>query len=105
MAKVRTVRGSRKFNRDTSPGSSAWLLAIALIVIGIVVYAVKDSEPFTRDANPIPTSGSKTTQPSPQGNAGPLNTESGGAPASSPQGETPAGMQSAPQASGGPATK
>jgi hypothetical protein len=32
----------------------------------------------------------------PQGPTGPLNTKSGGAPAASPQGETPPGMQSAP---------
>ncbi|MGC1744356.1 MAG: hypothetical protein WA754_17610, partial [Pseudolabrys sp.] len=35
----------------------------------------------------------------PQGKTGPLNTKSGGAPASSPQGETPPGMQSAPKGS------
>ena len=32
-------------------------------------------------------------QPSPQGPTGPLNTTSGGAPASTPQGEAPPGMQ------------
>lgn len=35
----------------------------------------------------------------PQGPTGPLNTGSGGAPAESPQGQTPPGMQSAPQGS------
>jgi hypothetical protein len=40
-------------------------------------------------------------QQQPQGPTGPLNTRSGGAPASSPQGETPPGMQSNPQGSGG----
>lgn len=36
----------------------------------------------------------------PQGDSGPLNTKSsGGAPAESPQGETPPGMQSAPEGS------
>lgn len=35
----------------------------------------------------------------PQGPTGPLETKSGGAPASSPQGETPPGMQSAPEGS------
>ena len=38
----------------------------------------------------------------PQGNTGPLDTKSGGAPASSPQGETPPGMQSAPKGSAEP---
>jgi hypothetical protein len=36
------------------------------------------------------------TQPQPQGRTGPTNTTSGGAPASSPQGDTPSGMQPRP---------
>ncbi len=44
----------------------------------------------------------KEHQAQPQGNPGPLNTKSGGAPASSPQGETPPGMQSAPDGSSKP---
>ena len=35
-------------------------------------------------------------QPTPQGWSGPINTGSGGAPASSPQGQSPPGMQEAP---------
>lgn len=35
-------------------------------------------------------------QMQPQGPTGPINTGSGGAPAASPQGETPPGMQAAP---------
>jgi len=35
----------------------------------------------------------------PQGPTGPINTTSGGAPAASPQGQTPPGMQSAPEGS------
>jgi hypothetical protein len=38
-------------------------------------------------------------QAQPQGNTGPTNTTSGGAPAESPQGQTPPGMQSAPDGS------
>jgi hypothetical protein len=38
-------------------------------------------------------------QMQPQGPTGPLNTTSGGAPAESPQGQTPPGMQAAPQGS------
>ena len=41
-------------------------------------------------------------QAQPQGETGPINTKSGGAPAASPQGETPPGMQSAPQGSNAP---
>lgn len=35
----------------------------------------------------------------PQGWTGPINTQSGGAPAESPQGQSPPGMQAAPQGS------
>jgi len=35
----------------------------------------------------------------PQGNTGPINTKSGGAPAASPQGDSPPGMQAAPNGS------
>ena len=38
-------------------------------------------------------------QKQPQGWTGPTNTGQGGAPASSPQGQTPPGMQSAPEGS------
>jgi len=38
-------------------------------------------------------------QKQPQGWTGPINTGQGGAPASSPQGQTPPGMQSAPEGS------
>jgi len=44
----------------------------------------------------IPPSGD---QQQPQGPTGPINTGSGGAPAESPQGQTPPGMQSAPEGS------
>ena len=40
-----------------------------------------------------------TGQQTPQGPSGPLETKTGGAPASSPQGQTPPGMQSAPEGS------
>ena len=39
------------------------------------------------------------SQQTPQGPSGPLNTTTGGPPASSPQGQTPPGMQAAPEGS------
>ena len=45
----------------------------------------------TKPAVPSPA------QPQPQGSTGPTATTSGGAPPSSPQGDTPAGMQPNPQ--------
>ncbi len=59
-------------------------------------------------AQPNSIDQSTTTNPSgsvmqPQGKTGPVNTQStGGAPATSPQGETPPGMQSAPKGSDKP---
>jgi len=47
---------------------------------------------------PPPTGDSPTVIPEKK-EAQPLDTKSGGAPASSPQGETPPGMQSAPEGS------
>ena len=41
----------------------------------------------------------ENNQMTPQGPSGPLNTTSGGAPAESPQGQTPPGMQAAPEGS------
>jgi hypothetical protein len=41
-------------------------------------------------------------QAQPQGATGPLTTGTGGAPAASPQGETPPGMQAAPNGSSAP---
>ena len=44
-------------------------------------------------------------QKQPQGWTGPINTGQGGAPASSPQGQSPPGMQSAPEGSSKTATE
>jgi len=41
----------------------------------------------------------QNNQQTPQGPSGPLNTTTGGAPAASPQGQTPPGMQAAPEGS------
>jgi len=45
---------------------------------------------------------SSGNQMQPQGWTGPINTQSGGAPAESPQGQSPPGMQAAPQGSDKP---
>jgi hypothetical protein len=72
------------------------VLIAAFVLFGSTVAfsQLKPTDPST-NANP---SGSVTQ---PQGETGPINTKSaGGAPASSPQGETPPGMQAAPKGSG-----
>jgi hypothetical protein len=54
--------------------------------------------------SPGPTASERTApedkgQLQPQGWTGPINTQSGGAPAESPQGQSPPGMQAAPEGS------
>ena len=59
----------------------------------------------TKNADTPENSTGRTVMPQtkgqlqPQGWTGPINTKSGGAPASSPQGETAPGMQAAPEGS------
>ena len=63
------------------------------------------AEKFDKPAPPSQHSTGQTISPAtkgveqPQGPTGPLETKSGGAPAESPQGQTPAGMQAAPEGS------
>ena len=63
------------------------------------------AQQFDKPAPPSPHSTGQTISPDtkgqqqPQGPTGPLETKSGGAPAESPQGQTPAGMQAAPEGS------
>jgi hypothetical protein len=66
--------------------------------------ALAQSAPPSSDPSDNPAANSAVTkpttpapaQPQPQGQAGPTDTTSGGAPASSPQGDTPPGMQPDP---------
>jgi hypothetical protein len=72
------------------------LIALTIVfALSAVSTAFSQSNPNGSPTN-TDASGSVTQ---PQGKTGPLNTKSGGAPASSPQGETPSGMQSAPKGS------
>jgi hypothetical protein len=85
--------------RRTQVRTSALILCLALVVPAGLANA--QTQP---DKNSVkqPTG---TTAPEtkgelrPQGWTGPINTTSGGAPPESPQGETPPGMQAAPEGS------
>jgi hypothetical protein len=77
------------------------MLAALCLVVGVAEVSAQATTP-TRDSSQStgrtvspPTQG----QMQPQGPTGPLNTGSGGAPAESPQGQTPPGMQAAPEGS------
>lgn len=77
---------------------SPYLVALAgAMALVIVAQATADQLPAARGSAAAPIKADD--QASPQGPTGPINTESGGAPAASPQGDTPAGMQAAPQGS------
>jgi len=79
---------------------------IAVCVIGLTIFVptlviAQNTVPADK---PESTTGSTVTpetkgQKQPQGWTGPINTGKGGAPASSPQGQTPPGMQAAPEGS------
>jgi hypothetical protein len=90
-------------NVALSQSQFAWVFT-ALLVLAIVIYAAGRFWPMTASADgAVPDRGTPITQTqsqsSPQGPTGPIDTTSGGAPASSPQGDTPPGMQAAPQGS------
>jgi hypothetical protein len=68
----------------------------AAFVLSAASVAFSQSNP----SDPSTSTNSSGSVMQPQGKTGPLNTKSvDGAPASSPQGETPPGMQSAPKGS------
>jgi hypothetical protein len=87
----------------------AWLFG-GLVLAGICYYGVTHySRPqvvgqATADRPPALQDAARAAvnadgQASPQGPTGPLETKSGGAPAASPQGDTPSGMQAVPERS------
>lgn len=71
-------------------------IIVAALVIFTTTAGWAQSSGETPRVDPANPSGN---QMQPQGWTGPINTQSGGAPASSPQGQTPPGMQSAPEGS------
>jgi len=79
------------------------LIAVCLVSAAGIAAAQAQTEtkqPDKSEYNTGRTLTPETTgQHQPQGKTGPINTTTGGAPASSPQGETPAGMQAAPEGS------
>jgi hypothetical protein len=82
------------------------LLAILATTV-VVTAAAAQTNPPSDKVEEVRKSDGQTYLPAhqdnkqqqPQGPTGPLNTTTGGAPAESPQGQTPPGMQSAPEGS------
>jgi len=79
-------------------------LALIVCLTAALGTAAAAAEP-DRDKTDATTVGTGRTPPEdkgqlqPQGWTGPINTQSGGAPAESPQGQSPPGMQAAPEGS------
>jgi hypothetical protein len=83
-------------------------MRIAIVAVGLMLATAVASAQQTPRADPSKDSQNSTGRTiipekmgpaQPQGHTGPLDTKSGGAPAESPQGQTPPGMQSAPEGS------
>ncbi|MEI9804244.1 MAG: hypothetical protein WDN48_06865 [Pseudolabrys sp.] len=81
---------------------------IAICLMSAAALALPQNASAQSQPSPTDKSGHSTGTTSlpetkgetqPQGKTGPINTTTGGAPAESPQGETPAGMQAAPDGS------
>jgi hypothetical protein len=79
------------------------LAAVCLSLGAALAWA--QAPPVDKSPSDSPHSTGRTVSPEtkgqqqPQGDTGPLNTTKGGAPAESPQGQTPPGMQAAPEGS------
>jgi len=84
------------------------ILASVATMAAMTIAAAQDSPPKAPAAGTTGQGSGETYLPShqqhqqqqPQGATGPLDTTRGGAPASSPQGQSPPGMQAAPEGSG-----
>ncbi|MGA8177028.1 MAG: hypothetical protein WB839_20140 [Pseudolabrys sp.] len=76
---------------------------MCLVLVAGVAWAKVPPENNNADKPEYPIGRTVSPEPKgklqPQGWTGPINTTTGGAPASSPQGESPPGMQSAPEGS------
>jgi hypothetical protein len=72
------------------------IVIAAVLLASVVGSAAAQTKPEEKSSAGDELKSDEKGQAQPQGPSGPLETKSGGAPASSPQGETPPGMQSAP---------
>jgi hypothetical protein len=72
---------------------AAWIAGVVIVVIAVIYGLSRYSDRPATTAMSVPDRPSAQGQPSPQGETGPVDTKSGGAPAASPQGDAPPGMQ------------
>ena len=74
-------------------------LTSILCLAAVVTFDSARAQSGQTGSPAVQTSPEEKGQPQPQGWTGPINTGSGGAPAESPQGQSPPGMQAAPEGS------
>jgi hypothetical protein len=80
-------------------------MRFAYVAIGLACAAIFATSIHAEDSATIKSGADRTQTPEttgqkqPQGWTGPIDTGTGGAPASSPQGQSPPGMQAAPEGS------
>lgn len=80
-------------------------LAGLCLISSVTMALAQTPTPVEKTPESLKESDGRTKSPEdkgvlqPQGWTGPINTGSGGAPAESPQGQTPPGMQAAPEGS------
>jgi hypothetical protein len=72
---------------------------VASIACGPAVAQTDQDKASSATVGAGRTSPEDKGQPQPQGWTGPIDTQSGGAPAESPKGQSPPGMQAAPEGS------
>ncbi|MBR0906466.1 hypothetical protein [Bradyrhizobium liaoningense] len=94
----RNASGDNSFGRCTG-GSNVKLLMSILCFATLGLFESASAQPAQTNSPAAQTPSEEKGQPQPQGWTGPINTGSGGAPAESPQGQSPPGMQAAPEGS------
>jgi hypothetical protein len=87
--------------RDRRPGTAAlWMAFATLLACGVAGPAhAQQNAPAASSATKSQADNDRQKPSAPQSNMGRIDTQSGGAPASSPQGDSPPGMQPVPSES------
>jgi hypothetical protein len=76
-----------------------WAALISTVLAGSAAQTGKPVDKPASDGNTHMPDHLRHIEQQPQGRTGPLDTTTGGAPAESPQGQSPPGMQAAPEGS------
>lgn len=97
-ARCGTEGGLAHFSTEMG-GFRVKLLTTSLCLAALCLSGSVGAQPAQSGSSAAQTPPEDKGQLQPQGWTGPINTGSGGAPAESPQGQSPPGMQAAPEGS------